>query len=289
MTATLFTTTLRPRPSTPAGGLATILALLAALLATSAAAWGNPIAPEFALSDAEAARPVFLDANGNRIVVVKGPKGTTTVRPSDATPAYVAYRLDKASGLPSGYPTVKVGPGSPHTGPARGPLHLDTLAKSTLDAAIARTGGTAAVQLPHQTYVVESIAALVGSSSDASTRIWLASNGGSTVARPALSGNSSVGDTLKGWFDTSTSAVVNLNKQIADAIKSRFTLKSPQPVIYPAPNKTKARTAAQMLTPPAAAEGAVQPAPVPEPASVLVFAAAGVAAAWRLRAGRKPR
>jgi hypothetical protein len=142
------------------------------------------------------------------------------------------------------------------------------------------------VHLPRQTYLVESIAAIVGSTSDSSTRTWIASNAGVAVATPADSDKPSVGDTLKSWYDASAGAITKLNQQIADAVKSRFQLKSPKPVIYPAPTKSARVTAAQMLAAPTGAEGTIQPAPVPEPASLLVFAAAATVAALRVRLGR---
>jgi hypothetical protein len=275
-------TTILTRLTTAAHRPATALLVLAT---TTATAWGSPINSSFTLSKTEASRPILLDKNGARIVVAKGPNGTTTMRPSGASPTYVAYRLDKASELPDGFPTIKVGAGTHHSGPAYGPLRLDSLAKTSLDAELAKSG-EAAVQLPRQTYVVESLASLLGTTSDAATKIWLASTAASGAhARPAQADGSSLGDTLKGWFNTSTNAIQNLNSQISDAIKRQLQLDAPKPVISP-PLKTK--TAAQLLEAPGADAAALaQAAPVPEPASLLVFAAAAGAAALRSRIGRK--
>ena len=65
-----------------------------------------------------------------------------------------------------------------------------------------------------------------------------------------------------------------------DAIKGQLHLDPPKPVIYPAPT-AKTRVAAQIL----AAPESIQAAPVPEPASLLVFAAALAVAALRARGG----
>ncbi|MDR3619152.1 MAG: hypothetical protein P4L85_07365 [Paludisphaera borealis] len=261
--------------------LATALFTLAA---TTGTAWSGPIGSSFTLSPSELGRPVLLDENGTQIRVLKGAHGATKSLPAGASPTYVAYRLDKASELPSGFPTINVGPGTAHSGPARGPLRLDTLAKTALDAELAKSG-EAAVHLPRQTYVVESLSSLLGSTSgDAATQIWMASTAtGGAKPRPAASDGSSLGDTLKGWFTSSTNAVQNLNTQIADAIKRQLFLDPPKPVIIPP--KTTTKTAAQLLAPPTA-DGSIQPAPVPEPASLLVFAAAIGAVALRVRAGR---
>jgi len=258
-----------------------LIALIALAASATAAARGGPIGSGFALSSAEAARPILLDENGTRIAVMRTPKGEATFRPSNATPTYVAYRLDKASELPQGFPTVNVGGSTPHGGPARGPLRLDTLAKSALDAELAKSG-EAAVQMPRQSYYVASLPGLLGSSpDDATTRIWLASTAsGGAKALPAKADGTSLGDTLKGWFDTSTNAIQNLNTRFFDAIKGQLHLDPPKPVIYPAPT-AKTRAAAQIL----AAPESIQAAPVPEPASLLVFAAALGAAALRARSG----
>jgi hypothetical protein len=255
-------------------------------LTTTATAWAGPIGSSFALSPSELSRPVLLDQNGTQIRVLKGANGATKSLPAGASPTYVAYRLDKASELPEGYPTVNVGPGTARSGPARGPLRLDALAKTALDTELAKSG-EAAVHMPRQTYVVESLASLLGSKSgDAATQIWMASTAtGGARPRPEKSDGSSLGDTLKGWFDSSTNAVQNLNSQIADAIKRQLFLAPPKPVIIPPKTKAATKTAAQLLAPPgaAAADGTIQPAPVPEPASLLVFAAAIGAVALRLR------
>ncbi len=282
-------TTTRGRTSTAATRFAALaLVLIPAAASTSTPSAAGPIGPGFSLTDAEAKRPILLDADGRQIRVLKGLRGQTTVQPKGATPAYVAFRLDKASELPAGYPTIQVGGRTPQQGPARGPLRLDALAKSALDAELAKTGA-AAVQMPRQTYVVESLAKMLGSSSGASPQIWLAPSttpGGTAaapVAHPTIAGNPSVGDTLKGWFNDGADAIQNLNASIADAIKKQFKLDPPKPVIYPPLNRPK--TAAQMLEAPIGEGegGSAQPAPVPEPASLIVFAAAAAAVAVRLR------
>jgi hypothetical protein len=261
--------------------LATVLFALTA--SATATARGGPIGSTFALSSSEAARPILLDGSGARIAVLRTPRGEAVLRPSDATPTYVAYRLDRSSELPQGFPTVNVGGSTPHEGLARGPLRLDTLAKSALDAELAKSG-EAAVQMPRQAYYVASLPKLLGSSpDDATTQIWLASTAaGGAKARPAKADGTSLGDTLKGWFTASSNAIQDLNTQIADAIKRQLYLDPPKPVIYPAP-KAKVQAATQVL----AAPESIQAAPVPEPASLVVFAAALAAAALRARSGRK--
>lgn len=280
-------TTTRTRPTTAAtrvGGRLALpgLALVLALVATPTPSRGAPIGPGFNLSDAEAKHPILLDANGNQIRVLKGLRGPSRVQPAGATPAYVAFRLHSASELPTGYPAIQVGGRTPHQGPAHGPLRLDALAKTALDAELARTGA-AAVQLPRQTYVVESLATMLGTSPGASGQIWIAPSmgPGGAVAQPAISGGSSIGDTLKGWFNDGVDAIQNLNTSITDALKKQLHLDPPKPVIYPPLNKPQ--TAAQMLAPPGVDAASIQPAPVPEPASLVVFAAAIAAVAVRAR------
>ena len=279
-------TTTRRRPTTAAIRFATLaLALPLAAAATSTPSRGAPIGPGFSLTDAEAKHPILLDANGNQIRTFKTLRGPTAVQPKGATPSYVAFRLGKASELPAGYPTIQVGGRTPHQGPAHGPLRLDAMAKTALDAELAKTGA-AAVQLPRQTYVVESLATMLGSSSGGATQIWIAPSvgAGGAVAQPAISGGSSIGDTLKGWFDNGVNAIQNLNTTITDSLKKQLHLDPPKPVVYPPLNKPQ--TAAQMLAPPGVdggAAGSAQPAPVPEPASLVVFAAAIAAVAVRAR------
>jgi hypothetical protein len=259
------------------------IALFALAASAATTARGGPIGSAFALSSSEAARPILLDGNGTRIAVLRNRSGEAVLRPSDATPTYIAYRLDRSSELPRGFPTVNVGGAAPHEGPARGPLRLDALAKSALDAELVKSG-EAAVQMPRQAYYVASLPRLLGSSpDDATTQIWLASTAaGGARARPAKDDGTSLGDTLKGWFTAGSNAIQDLNNQIADAIKRQFYLDPPKPVIYPAP-KAKVRAAAQVL----AAPESIQAAPVPEPASFVVFAAVLAAAALRARSGRK--
>lgn len=278
-------TTTERRPTTAATRRATLaLVLILAAAATPTPSRGGPIGPGFSLTAAEAKHPILLDASGNQIRTFKSLRGPTAVQPKGATPAYVAFRLGNASELPAGYPTIQVGGRTPHEGPAHGPLRLDAMAKTALDAELAKTGA-AAVELPRQTYVVESLATMLGSSSGAAPQIWLAPSAGAggAVAQPAISGASSIGDTLKGWVNDGVDAIQNLNTSITDALKKQFHLDPPKPVISPPPNKP--RTAAQMLAPPGV-DGSIQPAPVPEPASIVVFAAALAAVAVRVR-GRK--
>ena len=281
-------TTTRTRPAAAAirlvGSFALpSLTLVLVLVAPPTPSRGGPIGPGFNLSAAEAKHPMLLASDGRQIRVFKGARGATVVRPSGASPAYVAFRLRRPSELPAGYPTVNVGGRAPHSGPARGPLRLDALAKSALDAELAKTGA-AAVHMPRQTFVVESLSAMLStSSSDPSAQVWLAptaATAGGSVAQPAISGSSSVLDTIKGWINSGTTALQNLNTTITDTIQKQLKLATPKAVIYP-PLKKKTKTAAEVLIPPGV--GAVQPAPVPEPASLVVFAVALAAAAARVR------
>ncbi|WP_165243508.1 hypothetical protein [Paludisphaera soli] len=218
---------------------------------------------------ADARRAVVLDQEGRRIAIPRSGGGF----PERTTPTYVAYRLPGRSQVPEGVPTVAVTPGPG----GAGPLRLDALALRALDAQLAASDRVAVLG-PRQSFLV-SAAAASSFAGDGSTQYW----------RPGVQGGpggKSFGDTVGGWYDSSADAVKKINDQIADAFKKAFNPDPPKPVIIP-----PTRVAAQVLEGPMrdepvhSAQGLAddaQPAPVPEPAAWLVFAAAS-ALGLRLR------
>jgi hypothetical protein len=226
---------------------------------------------------ADARRAVVLDQEGRRLAIPRSGSGF----PEGTTPTYVAHRLPGRSQVPDGVPTVAVTPGPG----GAGPLRLDAMALRSLDAHLAATDRVAVLG-PRQAFLVSSAA---GSSfpGDGSTQYW----------RPGVEGGSggkSFGDTVGGWYDSSADAVKKLNDQIADAFKKAFNPDPPKPVIIP---PTRPQVAAQVLEgamrddPVLSAQGLAdetQPAPVPEPAAWLVFAAAS-ALGIRLRPRKAAR
>ncbi len=225
----------------------------ACLSATTAAA--APLRPHTVAT--AAGRALLLDQTGRRIALPRA--GASP--PSGATPTYLAHRLPGRSGVPEGTPTVAAAAGRG----AVGPLRLDALAIQTLNADLAKSS-QAAVIAPRQAFLVEKATDSSLADATAAAQYWRA-------AIANQDGGNSVGDTMKGWFDSGTDAVKKLNTSILDTLKKTFAAPAPKPVI-----------AAQVIDlgglrmPPADESSAAAPqaAPVPEPSTWLVFAAASV-------------
>lgn len=235
-----------------------------ASLATAATA--APLRPYTATTDAR--RALVLDQVGHRIAI---PRAGGSL-PEGMTPTYLAYRLPGRSSVPEGTPTVAAAAGRG----AVGPLRLDAMAIQSLNADLARSSQVAVVA-PRQAFLVEKAAGSALSDAAATVHYWRAGIEGQP-------GGKSVGDTLEGWYNSSTDAVKKFNNSIVDSLKKTFAPNAPKPVILRSTaaaqvlklDDARGATAEQSIAPP-------QAAPVPEPSTWLVFAAAS-ALGLRLRA-----
>lgn len=238
---------------------------------TSSAVSAAPLRPYTSTTDAR--RTVVLDQDGRRIAV---PRAGASL-PEGTTPTYLAYRLPGRSNIPEGTPTVASATGRG----AVGPLRLDAMAIQSLNADLARSSQVAVVA-PRQAFLVAKATDSALSDAAATTQYWRAAVEG----RP---GGKSVGDTLEGWYNSSTDAVKKFNDSIVDSLKKTFAPDAPKPVIL------GSTAAAQVLSLDGTQDGAIaeqsaaapQAAPVPEPSTWLVFAAAS-ALGLRLRARKTP-
>ncbi|OJW18831.1 MAG: hypothetical protein BGO49_17560 [Planctomycetales bacterium 71-10] len=233
---------------------------------TSSAVSAAPLRPYTSTTDAR--RAVVLDQDGRRIAL---PRAGGSL-PDGTTPTYLAYRLPGRSNIPEGTPTVASAMGRG----AVGPLRLDAMAIQSLNADLARSSQVAVVA-PRQAFLVAKATDSALSDAAAATQYWRA-------AIEGQSGGKSVGDTLEGWYNSSTDAVKKFNDSIVDSLKKTFNPEAPKPVIL---GSTAAAQVLSLDDPQGAiAEQSVaapQAAPVPEPSTWLVFAAAS-ALGLRLRA-----
>lgn len=260
-------------PLTLASALVWSLAGLA-LVAGSASGAGMRSHP---LTDGGLGRPMVLDQQGRRIMMLGGRGELPPRLPAGVAPTYLAYRLGDPSQAPEGAPSVSTVPG--RGGPSVGPLRLDALAKQSLDAELAKAGQVALLT-PRQSFLIESWGNSVLSDVVGESKTWRAEvEPPARGPRPGGRDNSFEG-TIKDWYKDGSNAIKNWNQQALDAVKKVFKPEAPKPVIIP----PKA-VAAQMIAPPETL-AAPAPAPVPEPGSLVVFAAAAVAA-WRFRFGRR--
>jgi hypothetical protein len=237
-------------------GLGIALACLSTAAATATAA---PLRPYTSATNAR--RALVLDQDGRRVAI---PRAGGSL-PAGTTPTYLAYRLPGRAGIPEGTPTVTVSPGRGSVGP----LRLDAPTIQSLNADLARSSQVA-VLAPRQSFLVESATASALTDATASTQYWRAGIQGGE-------GGKSVGDTLEKWYDSSTDAVKKFNQSIIDSLKKTFTPPAPKPVIL------GGKVAAQVFAPDGEGSStteppvaALQPAPVPEPSTWLVFAAASI-------------
>ncbi len=233
------------------------------------------------LTPSDLGRPFVLDQQGRRIAMAGGGRDLPARLPAGVAPTYLAYRLGARPYAPDGTPIVTTVPG--RGGPAVGLLRLDSLAKASLDAELAKTGQVA-VMTPRQSFLVESWGGSILSDVAGPSKTWRAGveapAGGAGPKGMSGRGDKSEG-TLESWYNTSANAIKNWNQQALDAVKGMFNVDSPKPVIIPP------KAAAQTLAPPVEPMLQVLPEPVPEPGSLIVFAAGATLAAWRFRAGRR--
>ncbi len=235
---------------------------------TAATAAAAPLRPY--TSTAQDRRTLVLDQDGRRIAIPR--QGTAL--PDGATPTYLAYRLPARSGVPEGTPTVSAAAGRE----AIGPLRLDALAIRSLNAGRVWSDQVAVVA-PRQAFLVERAAGSGLADAIDSAKYWRA-------AIAAQQGGKTVGDTLEGWYDSSTDAVKKFNNSLVDSLKKTFAPEAPKPVIL-----GRTTVAAQVLKLEDIRDSVVaqvvevpQAVPVPEPSTWLIFAAAaGLGLRLRLR------
>lgn len=250
---------------------------LLVLVSVAGSAWGAGMRSH-PLTDGGLGWPLALDQEGRRITPIGARGGLPPRLPAGVAPTYLAYRLADPSRVPEEAPRVSLAPG--RQGPAVGPLRLDALAKEAIDAELAKTGQVA-LMMPRQAFLIESWGNSVLSDVAGESKTWRAEIDPSARGpRPGGRGNSFEG-TVKNWYKNSSNAIKNWNQQALDAVKKVFKPEAPKPVIIPPQT-----AAAQVIVPPDPAS-LETPAPVPEPGSLAVFAAAAMAVAWRFRTGRR--
>ena len=214
---------------------------------------------------------------------------------------------------PKGFPTVDSGSAkSDQTG--TGPLHLDSLIKAQLDQTLAKDG-QAAVYNGQDTYLVKPLPPLFGTRASAggTALAWIASqrsasssSSGTTQASVPASvasiqaqaiipssitdpiTNSKLVKDLEHLFTLKSGKLVNWNQQSLDALESDLKIDSPKNV---APkhlaSTSKSELAAQVIDG-THSGGTPQPAPVPEPVTLVVFGLVAAALAVRqMQAVRK--
>lgn len=233
-------------------------------------AMGMAAPTEGAVIRGSSSRALVLDASGKQI---RMPRAGDAF-PTGTSPTYVAYRLAPKQEIPSGTPTISVTPARGGVGP----LRLDSVALRSIDAGLAASTSVA-VSEPRQKFLMERATSVT--LADASTQYWRA------AVASAKDAGDEVGNAVKSVFKGGKSAVENIDDQIVKLLKSTLIAPSAPKVVIAGgmpPSSRKVKAAAQVIEQAqadsqvhAAAEmlatGDVQAAPVPEPASWIVFAA----------------
>ncbi len=296
--------------------LASSLALVVGLGLAPVAPWQSraaQIASAIKLDAEDLDHPIVLDQNGQTIQLSTKQQSGTVVLTDGAVPSYIAYQVDGGGSLPKGFPTV-VSESANSNQTTTGPLHLDALVKAQLVQTLAKDG-RAAVYTGQDTYLVKSIPPLFGTtgSSGGTTLAWLASqrstssssSGTTQTSMPTSVApiqaqtliptsitdpitNSKLVKDLEHLFALKSGKLVNWNQQSLDALKSDLKIDSPKNV---APkdlaSTSKPELAAQVIDG-TGSGGTPQPAPVPEPGTLVVFGLVAAALAVRqMQAGRK--
>jgi PEP-CTERM motif len=296
--------------------LVTSLALGLSLALAPAVLWQSraaQVASTIKLDAEELDHPILLDQNGHTIQFPTKHQSGPVRLTEGALPSYVAYQLDSSDSLPKGFPTVVSGSAkSDQMG--TGPLHLDSPVKTLLDQTLAKDG-QAAVYNGQNTYVVKPLPPLFGTTASwgGTTLAWIASqrsasssSSGTTLASEPTSvapiqaqtlipssitdpiTNSKLVKDLEHLFTLKSGKLVNWNQQSLDALESDLKINSPKNV---APKDlagtSKPELAAQVING-TGSGGTPQPAPVPEPATLVVFGSvAAVLAVRQIQAKRK--
>ena len=256
------------------------------------------IASTIKLDAEDISQPILLDQNGQ-------PIQSPTEGRAGPVPSYIAYQVGGGV-LPKGFPTV-LSESTSSNEASTDPLHLDALAKAQLDHTLAEDG-RAAVYTGQHTYLVKLIPPLFGATGSSSGTIlaWIASqrstassNSGTTQtgvptslapiqAQTLISTsitdpitNSKLVKDLEHLFTLESGKLVNWNQQSLDALESDLKIDSPRNVAPKAlATRSKPELAAQVIEGTGSA-GTSQPAPVPEPGTLVVFSLVAVALAIR--------
>jgi hypothetical protein len=265
------------------------------------------------LDAAELDHPILLNQKGQTIRFSTNRQAGPVNLTNGALPRYVAYPLDSGDLPPKGFPTVVSDSGkSGQTG--TGPLHLIAQVKAELDQTLAKDG-QAAVYNGQNTYLVKPLPPLFGTAASpgGTTLAWIASqrDTGSSGSGSAQAGtatatapvqaqtlipssitdpitNSRLVKDLEHLLMLKSGKLVNWNQQTLDALKSDLDINSPKNVATKdLASTSKPQLEAQVIDGIGSA-GTPQPAPVPEPGTIVVFGLVAASLAVRkIQAGRQ--
>jgi hypothetical protein len=244
------------------------------------------------LTAEDRSRPVLL-ADTGRQIQLRSLTHPDPVPPAGTVPTYLAFPLHESEHhLPSDTPTLSTGPKAGDT--TVGPLHLDPLIQSKLNAAL-DASGMAVVDTPHRNYLVEFLPRIARlrsaqaaepspSSGSAASSAQAAQSPGtsrtttastsSTSATPSPAVQSINGiptSELSQWFKIGSNQLIRWSSTGFAAVEKTFNIGNPKATATK-PSLNLA-VAAQQLVPPgsAAASSAPLPAPIPEPSTWLIF------------------
>ncbi len=244
--------------------------------------------------------PLLLDQNGQVIPLTTTQQSGSSGTNAGVVPSYVAYPVDAGKALPRGFPTVISDPAtSGQTG--TGPLHLDASIENRLNQTLTKAG-EAAVYTGQGTYVVKPLSSLLGATGSGGGAIldWIASQrstGSLSTTTTAVAPveaqtllpasltdpitNSKLVKDMEHLFDIKSGKLVNWNQQSLNALESDLGIHPPKNVT----TKTQASTSkpvleAQVINS-SGSGGTPQPAPVPEPGTLVIFSLVAAALAVR--------
>ncbi|QEH38669.1 hypothetical protein OJF2_72750 [Aquisphaera giovannonii] len=257
--------------------------------------------------------PVVLDGDGRPLRLPTSVSSAGVVLQSNRTPSYLAYRVSNPRALDSSIPTVATHAGAATTGP----LYFNPAVKGQLAVALAASSSVA-VNNGKSTTLLQPIPPIFSSAtSNGKVLAWLASQAAasrntadgaaassgapsSKTTTPAaenllspnsivnsITGNSLVKD-IQSLISQGPKGASKWNQESLDALKEQLRLHALDGVTTPSAARAGTTVAAaQELSPPGSdGASAVQPAPVPEPGSFVVFglaASALAARAWSRR------
>ena len=243
--------------------------------------------------------PILLDQNGQVISLTTTQSGSSALT-NNSDPTYLAYQVLGEQALRKGFPTIASGSaGAGQTG--TGPLDLAASVKARLNQTLAKDGEVA-VTAGQSTYVVKPLSSLLNAPVSASGTIlaWISSqrttgdSSATTVAAAPIEAQSLIPSAitdpitdsklvkdLENLFDLKSGKLVNWNQQSLNALESDLGINPPKDVTTKAVTKSsKAVTEAQVING-ASTGGTPQPAPVPEPGTLVIFSLVAAALAVR--------
>ncbi|WP_165221838.1 PEP-CTERM sorting domain-containing protein [Aquisphaera insulae] len=253
--------------------------------------------------------PVVLDADGRPLRLPARVSSAAVALQSNRTPSYLAYRVSNPKALDASIPTVVTHSGDKTTGP----LYFNPAVKAQLGVALA-AGSSVAVNNGKSTTLLQPIPPVFGPGvSNGKVLAWLAAQtaasrsatsdasattakGSTTTAQQnlldpnkildSITGNSLIKD-ITSLVSKESSGVAKWNQESLEALKAELRRATLKDVSAHAALTSGTTVAAQELsTASGGATADVQPAPVPEPGSILVFGMAASAIAirgWRCR------